>query len=294
MASEEFKRRPRDEDGEGVQRKRFREDSRDYGRRPDRVDGPRGDRGWRRGDALDGGGPKRGAFGDRDRWQRGGDPGDRPENDKEPRGRAPPEIPPTPPVDRDKVCPLLLRCFWSLDGHRRDGAYSKADLDELPSNEVQIHTWPDATLREIVDLLKNVNNPGGMAARRRVAKLSFAFVYPDRNGRFNVRQVGRVFSVPGDRKDDGDRTLASLRFQTGDFLDVAIFVNGPGAGGPGGRGGGPGGRNAGGFGPRGTGDRGNWPRGGGDGFRSRGGDWDGGGGRGRGRGPPPRESRGGL
>ena len=43
-----------------------------------------------------------------------------------------------------------------------------------PREEVQIYTWPDATLRELCELVKEVNP----AARRAQAKVSFALVYP--------------------------------------------------------------------------------------------------------------------
>ncbi|XP_054799796.1 histone deacetylase complex subunit SAP18 isoform X2 [Prosopis cineraria] len=60
------------------------------------------------------------------------------------------------------------------------------------------------------------------AARRRNAKLSFAFVYPDKHGRFLVREVGKAFSYGNGRLDDG-KALAELGFEIGDYLDVAIL-----------------------------------------------------------------------
>ncbi|KAF9602816.1 hypothetical protein IFM89_031676 [Coptis chinensis] len=86
-----------------------------------------------------------------------------------------------------------------------------------PKEEVQIYTWKDATLRELTELVKEVDP----AARRRDAKLSFAFVYPDKHGRYVLRQVGVTHSS-GRRIDDG-RALADLNFQIGDYLDVAII-----------------------------------------------------------------------
>ncbi len=50
----------------------------------------------------------------------------------------------------------------------------------------QIYTWPDATLRELSDLIKEVKPE----ARHKGARLSFALVYPDRNGRNVMKQVG--------------------------------------------------------------------------------------------------------
>ncbi len=49
-----------------------------------------------------------------------------------------------------------------------------------------MYTWPDATLRELTDLVKEVQP----AARRSTARLEFALVYPDKRGR-NVMRVVR-------------------------------------------------------------------------------------------------------
>lgn len=85
-----------------------------------------------------------------------------------------------------------------------------------PKDEVQIYTWKDATLRELTDLVIAISiliqtlslfslqifplsasltlcfpqvKEVAPAARRRNAKLSFAFVFPDKNGRFKVQEV---------------------------------------------------------------------------------------------------------
>ncbi|XP_056687703.1 histone deacetylase complex subunit SAP18-like [Spinacia oleracea] len=50
----------------------------------------------------------------------------------------------------------------------------------------------DATLREMTDLVKEVSP----AARRRDAKLSFAVVYPDKNGRMQVKKVYTPRNAP--------------------------------------------------------------------------------------------------
>lgn len=88
------------------------------------------------------------------------------------------------------------------------------------------------------------------------ARISFAFIYPDRHGRNVLRQVGQVrpaeasrgsyrrriivelsfelavltdhapaqvFGGSHRRSDDDNKQLAQLNFQTGDFLSVAIF-----------------------------------------------------------------------
>ncbi|PHT81714.1 Histone deacetylase complex subunit SAP18 [Capsicum annuum] len=128
-------------------------------------------------------------------------------------------IPPRPvPVDREKTCPLLLRVFTKVGGHHNKNEFAVRGKE--PKDEVQIYTWMDATLRELTDLVKEV----APEARRRDATLSFAFVYPDKRGRFIVSEVGRTFSYTNIRRpDDGSKPLSELKFQIGDYLDVAIM-----------------------------------------------------------------------
>ncbi|KAJ0047541.1 hypothetical protein Pint_15958 [Pistacia integerrima] len=100
--------------------------------------------------------------------------------------------PPRPrfePVDREKTCPLLLRVFTKIGSHHSVEDFAVRGKE--PKDEVQIYTWKDATLRELTDLVKEVASE----ARRRNAKLSFAFVYPDKRGRFVLRQVPITFSL---------------------------------------------------------------------------------------------------
>ncbi|GAU40801.1 hypothetical protein TSUD_348980 [Trifolium subterraneum] len=134
-----------------------------------------------------------------------------------PRGPPPPSSRPRlEPVDREKTCPLLLRVFTKIGNHHTMDDFSVRGKE--PKDEVQIYTWKDATLRELTDLVKEV----APAARRRNAKLSFAFVFPDKNGRFKVQEVGKTLSYGNGRLDDG-KALADLGFEIGDYLDVAII-----------------------------------------------------------------------
>ncbi|KAL6322524.1 hypothetical protein AAG906_009826 [Vitis piasezkii] len=125
--------------------------------------------------------------------------------------------PPGEALRRRLTCPLLLRVFTKIGCH-----HSKEDFavrGKEPKDEVQIYTWKDATLRELTDLVKEV----APAARRRDAILSFAFVYPDTNGRFVLREVGKTFSYGNGKRLDDGKALAELGFQIGDYLDVAIL-----------------------------------------------------------------------
>ena len=102
--------------------------------------------------------------------------------------------------------------------------YRNAANGVLPTNEVQIYTWPDATLREITNLMKDVIPH---AANANVS-LVFSLVYPDKEGIHVIKQIGRVQGNNNRPGQDDDKTLASLKFQTGDFLDVVIYTNRPG------------------------------------------------------------------
>src|SRR5688500_20035510 len=51
--------------------------------------------------------------------------------------------------------------------------------------------------------------------------LPISFVYPDKRGQNVVRVVGVTSNSR--RFEDENRTLQSLRFETGDYLDVAIL-----------------------------------------------------------------------
>ncbi|CAL8464441.1 g3976 [Coccomyxa elongata] len=126
----------------------------------------------------------------------------------------PPVLPTEPEIDREKVCPMLIRVFPQFGGHHRLEDYARRGQE--PKDEVQMYTWPDATLRELTDLVKEVQP----AARRSTARLEFALVYPDKRGRNVMRVVGGTHSTrPG---PDDNKTLKQLNFQTGDFLDVSI------------------------------------------------------------------------
>ncbi|XP_002509676.2 histone deacetylase complex subunit SAP18 [Ricinus communis] len=119
-------------------------------------------------------------------------------------------------IDREKTCPLLLRVFTKIGNHHKMEDFAVRGK-EPKDDEVQIYTWKDATLRELTDLVKEV----APEARRRNAKLSFAFVYPDKHGRFVLRMVGMTHSSA--RRPDDSRSLVQLGFQIGDYLDVAIL-----------------------------------------------------------------------
>ena len=118
-------------------------------------------------------------------------------------------------IDRQKSVPLLLRVFIKTGSHHTAEDFQGR---EPSKDEIQIYTWKDASLKELTELIKGVK----AAARARDARLSFSFVYPDTTGKNVVRFVGQTYTSK--RTTEDKRTLQSLRFETGDFLDVAILL----------------------------------------------------------------------
>ncbi|CAJ0645483.1 4226_t:CDS:2 [Entrophospora sp. SA101] len=123
-------------------------------------------------------------------------------------------------IDREKTAPFLLRIFCKPSYHHRIDDYTP---EHLPiDDEVQIYTWKDATLKEIANLIKEVNKD----AKRPKARLSFKLVYIDNlRGRYIFKELG-VVSNSASSIDD-DKNLDDARFVIGDFLDVAIFYGAP-------------------------------------------------------------------
>ncbi|ESO89120.1 hypothetical protein LOTGIDRAFT_183100 [Lottia gigantea] len=128
---------------------------------------------------------------------------------------------PEKPIDREKTCPLLLRVFCSLGRHHQTMEFARANT---PANELQIYTWMDATLKELTSLVKEVNPD----ARKKGTFFDFAIVYPDpRTPTYRLREIGTTCC--GKKSTDDNVTLASKKFQIGDYLDISIS---PPRGGP--------------------------------------------------------------
>lgn len=112
-----------------------------------------------------------------------------------------------------QTCPLLLRVFCNTGRHHAIQEYARG---EVPSNELQIYTWQDATLRELTALVRDVNPD----TRRRGTYFDFALVYLDRNGMPQMREVG--VTCTGQKGADDSKTLSQSKFTIGDYLDINI------------------------------------------------------------------------
>ncbi|KAJ1982119.1 hypothetical protein H4R35_000438 [Dimargaris xerosporica] len=120
-----------------------------------------------------------------------------------------------PPVDRQKDAPFLLRVFYRIGGHNSLEKYNHG-LEQL-ENELQIHTWRDATLKEIALLIQEVVED----ARDVNVCFSFRLIYPNHiQLAYTNKSLGVVFNYKDGPIDS--KTLADCRFVIGDYLDVAI------------------------------------------------------------------------
>ncbi|RNA05757.1 histone deacetylase complex subunit SAP18 [Brachionus plicatilis] len=119
-------------------------------------------------------------------------------------------------IDREKTCPLLLRVFCNTTGrHNRPNDYVR----QVPSNELQIHTWLDATLKEITRLITDVY-PN---TKTKGTTFNFSVVWPNQRGPgFRMKEIGST--TIGTKGPDDNATLQSKKFVIGDYLDVSVDI----------------------------------------------------------------------
>lgn len=115
-----------------------------------------------------------------------------------------------------KTCPLLLRVFCNLSGrHNNRNDFSRG----MPSNELQIYTWLDATLKELTRLITEVY-PN---TKTKGTSFNFMVVWPNpRTPGFGMKEIGTT--TIGSKGPDDNSTLQSKKFVIGDYLDVAISM----------------------------------------------------------------------
>merc|ERR1712115_218022 len=137
-------------------------------------------------------------------------------------------------IDREKVCPLLLRVFCANSRHNNLSDYNRG---KVPPNELQIYTWMDASLKELTSLVREVNPE----SRKKGTYFDFAIISPsmDRRAQFSnngsvnhyqSRDIGTT--VSGTKGMDDNKTLSQARFVIGDYIDIAITPPNPGGGRP--------------------------------------------------------------
>ncbi|KAJ7169419.1 histone deacetylase complex protein [Mycena filopes] len=145
---------------------------------------------------------------------------------------------------REKTSPFLIRTFLKIGSFHRITLFEDGTLPT--TDEQQLFTWKDATLREILTTLRNTA-PHVAEYRHPLARFSFRTVYVEQGsrGRFVSKDLGMVYSrdilgEPGTLTstaprlledafdapvaDRDERTLDDLRFVPGDFLLIAVLL----------------------------------------------------------------------
>ncbi|KAJ8494490.1 hypothetical protein ONZ45_g13219 [Pleurotus djamor] len=153
-----------------------------------------------------------------------------------------------PIVSRAKTAPFLIRAFIKIGSFHRLTLFEDGTLPT--TDEQQIFTWKDATLREVVTTIRNTASHVP-EYRHPLAKFSFRTVYadPGNKGRFSQKDLGLVYSrdilgEPGtlesiaprllededheirepSAREKEERSLDELRFVPGDYLLVAVLL----------------------------------------------------------------------
>ncbi|KAK7695789.1 hypothetical protein QCA50_000426 [Cerrena zonata] len=98
-----------------------------------------------------------------------------------------------PIVDREKTAPFLIRTFVKVGTFHRLTQFEDGPLPI--SEEQQIYTWKDATLREVLTTLRNTAPPT-TEYRHPLARYTFRAVYADAasRGRYAQKDLGTVYS----------------------------------------------------------------------------------------------------
>lgn len=119
----------------------------------------------------------------------------------------------------DQVCPFLLRIFLCVGRHFPMSDYTNRRIPPKAS-ELQIYTWLDATLSELMGLIRETPEH-----RAKGTQFNFSIVFPEPSQpSFRMRPIG--VTIGGKRGPDDELTLSQCRYQIGDFIDVAIISAG--------------------------------------------------------------------
>ncbi|KAJ3021526.1 UNVERIFIED_CONTAM: hypothetical protein HDU68_009593 [Siphonaria sp. JEL0065] len=154
--------------------------------------------------------------------------------------------PPTTIIDRTKEAPFLIKVVVRVGSHKDPKETANATGDDL----IYLHTWKDATLREITCLLSpskpDLNDPE--------ARLSFKAIFPDpaassssapptrrggelprdqrrlppappsssSNSAFKAKELGQFSNSSRRTMADESKTLEDVKFIVGDVLEIAI------------------------------------------------------------------------
>ena len=120
-------------------------------------------------------------------------------------------------VDREKVCPFLLRIFYKIN------SYNSINLFKEPPfpSELNIYTWEDADLEELAKFIH-------IAFKNTVLEsydyYKFSRIFYDVKGTLLRDEIGCVVINNKSSKlnINNNKTLKEIGFQIGDYFDINI------------------------------------------------------------------------
>ncbi|KAF8932496.1 Histone deacetylase complex subunit sap18 [Haplosporangium gracile] len=125
-------------------------------------------------------------------------------------------------VDREKLCPFLLKMFYKQGEHHRVDQYKPTSLPPK-SSELQLYTWKNATMGEIASLIQQaipdllLDTPG---SAKTGGELHFRHIYLDMTrGIYVGRDIGTVLLVDtlvADGPEDVDMAATGTGAGAGD------------------------------------------------------------------------------
>ncbi|KAJ1559536.1 hypothetical protein HK096_000253 [Nowakowskiella sp. JEL0078] len=118
---------------------------------------------------------------------------------------------------REKNTPFLIQTWCTTGPHQNPENFKPGFL---PPRPITIHTWKDATLRELTFQLRAPPS----------SRISFRVICHDRKSHLGAYLHARDLGVVGLRRDTESKTLEDLHFKVGDYLDVAFLDEGPSLG----------------------------------------------------------------
>jgi len=120
----------------------------------------------------------------------------------------------TQEINREKICPFLIRLFYKENDFN---SLEDMNTSRYPSTrELHIYTWMDASLRELTMLIRDSVD----FAKRKDAILNYSFIFPDSKGKYQRKEIGSIHMYK--KGQDDNKSLQQLRFTIGDYIDISI------------------------------------------------------------------------
>ena len=120
-------------------------------------------------------------------------------------------------VDREKVCPFLLRIFYKINSYNSLNLFKEAPF---PS-ELNIYTWEDADLEELATFIHIALKNTVLGA---YDYYKFSRIFYDEKGTLLRDEIGCVVinNKYSKLNINNKKTLKEIGFQIGDYFDINI------------------------------------------------------------------------